>query len=110
MDTNNAGNGQNNGHTTPARFARCRPGIKSTVQAAALQRFAFDAVLALQTELSKDGALRVTRDDAMALSQLVRSWDVAANRLRVLRGRGLPASVRSKAPRSPASVEPLEPC
>jgi hypothetical protein len=102
MDTNSAGNGQNNGHTTPARFVRCRPRIKSTVQAAALQRFAFDAVQAMKTELSKDGVLRVMRDDAMALAQLVRSWDVAANRLRVLKGRGLPASVRSKAPRTPA--------
>jgi len=83
--------------------------LKQTLQAAKLQRFAFDAALALQTELSKDGVLRVTRDDAMALAQLVRSWDVAANRLRVLRGRGLPAAVKSARMKSPAQIEPLDP-
>jgi hypothetical protein len=51
----------------------------------------------------------VTRDEATALAQLVRAWDTARDAVRILRGKGLPASVRSKSARSPASVEPLEP-
>ena len=56
----------------------------------------------------KDGELKITREDAQALGQLVKAWDTAADRLRVLRGKGLPASVRSK-PAKNASVEPLNP-
>src|SRR5208283_5408567 len=78
--------------------------LKQTLQAAKLQRFAFDAAQALRSELSKTGVLRVTREDAQALAQLVRAWDQARDALRVLRGRGLPASVRSKT-KTPAQVQ-----
>lgn len=93
----------------PARVVRTGRGVQQAVQAAALQRFAFDAGMALQRDLTKNGILTVTRDDAMALSQLLRAWDTAADRLRVLRGKGLPASVRSKPSKSTAQVEPIEP-
>jgi hypothetical protein len=45
---------------------------------------------------------------AVAVQKLIGAWDTAADRLRVLRGRGLPASERRK-PRSFAQPEPLEP-
>src|SRR5689334_9579640 len=93
MDLNSA----RNGHSTPAICTNQVSRIKQSIQAAKLQRLAFDAAQALGLELRKDGALKVTRHDAMALSQLVKAWDTAADRLRVLRGKGLPASERSKA-------------
>jgi hypothetical protein len=100
MDLNQA----RNGHTTPALYTGQPARIKQTIQAAQLQRFAFDAAQALRVELSKGGALKVTREDAQALAMLVKSWDTAADRLRVLRGRGLPASVKSK---TKASTQPV---
>lgn len=81
---------------------------KQTVQAAKLQRLTFEAALAFQDNLTTDGKLKLTRDDATALAQLVRAWDVAADRLRVLRGRGLPASVRASTKLS-SRPEPLQP-
>jgi hypothetical protein len=40
---------------------------------------------------------------------LVKAWDTAADRLRVLKGKGLPASVRAKTSSSAGPVEPLNP-
>jgi hypothetical protein len=53
---------------------------------------------------------KVTMDvkTAVAVQKLAGAWDTIADRVRILRGRGLPASVRSKL-RQPARVEPLEP-
>ena len=94
---------------SPPPVSTVRPrNPKQTQQAACLQRFCFDAVVALKRDLSKSGQLSLSRDDAQAIAQLVRSWDIAANRLRVLRGRGLPASVRSR-PGKITTVEPLHP-
>ncbi len=94
-------------HRLPV-FTTARPArVQGRVQAATVQRFAFDAVIALRDELGKSGALKVTRDDAVALAQLVKAWDCAADRLRVLRGKGLPASVRAARPRSVQPDEPL---
>ena len=96
-------------HQTPKPTWKKRIGIQQKVQAAALQRLTYDAALSLKQACTKDGVLKLTRDDATALSQLVRAWDTAADRLRVLRGKGLPASVKASKGKSPASVEPLEP-
>lgn len=102
-------NGADHRPASLASTARRRPGIKSTVQAATLQRLTYDAALALRAACTKDGVFNVTRESAVALAQLVRAWDTARDALRVLRGKGLPASVKGRAPRSSASVEPLEP-
>ena len=93
----------------PAPTWKKRIGIQQKVQAATLQRLLYDAALSLKQSCTKDGVLIVSRDEATALAQLVRSWDVARDALRVLRGKGLPASVRSKAGRSTPQTQPLEP-
>ena len=77
-------------------------------QAAVLQRLTYDAALALRRACLKGGELRLTRDDATALSQLVRAWDTCADRVRVLRGKGLPASVKSRAAKTNTQPEPLQ--
>ena len=82
-----------------------RSGIHQVVQAANLQRLAYNAAEALGKELSKDGEMKVSREDALVLAQLVRAWDTAADRLRVLRGKGLPAAVKAKGHKS-AKFEP----
>jgi len=96
-------------HQLPAPTWKKRIGIQQKVQAAELQRLLYDAALSLKQSCTKDGVFVVTRDEAVALSQVVRSWDVARDALRVLRGKGLPASVRSKAGRSTAQPQPIEP-
>jgi len=90
------------------REVKSGPGVQQTIQAGVLQRFAFDAGVALRRSLTVDGELKVTREDAQALAQLVKAWDTAADRLRVLRGKGLPAAVRSKPAKSKV-IQPLEP-
>ena len=55
------------------------------------------------------GKLTMDVKTAVALHKLAGAWDTVADRLRVLRGKGLPASVRSKPGKSAAQVEPLIP-
>lgn len=85
-----------------------RIGIQQKVQAAVLQRLTYDAALSLRTACTKDGVFNVTRENAMAISQLVKAWDTARDALRVLRGRGLPASVKSRAAKTSTQPEPLQ--
>jgi hypothetical protein len=78
--------------------------------AIALQRFAFDAAMALKEACTDKQTGKVTMDvkTAVAVQKLAGAWDTIADRLRILRGRGLPASERAK-PRRARPVEPLEP-
>ena len=82
--------------------------VVQRTQAAMLQKFTFDSAMSLREELLKGGNLKVSRDDATAIAQLVKAWDTAADRLRVLRGKGLPAAVRSKQSKQIGPVVPLE--
>ena len=79
-------------------------------QAADLQRFAYDAAMALKEANTDKESGRITMDvkTAVAVQKLIGAWDTAADRLRVLRGKGLPASVKSK-PRVAAEIQPLDP-
>ena len=54
------------------------------------------------------GKLTIDAKAAASIHKLVGAWDLAADRLRVLRGKGLPASVRFKA-KVLAQPEPLGP-
>jgi hypothetical protein len=78
-------------------------------QAADLQRFAYDAAMSLRAACTDKESGRVTMDvkTAVAVQKLIGAWDTAADRLRVLRGRGLPAVVKS-GPKVTAQPEPLE--
>jgi hypothetical protein len=111
MDLQNCNGSTEHQHQLPAPAKRKRTGVQQKVQAAALERFAFDAAVSLRQACTDpvSGALTMTPQMATAIYRLIGAWDTAADRLRVLRGRGLPASVRSKAPRSPAQIEPLDP-
>lgn len=111
MDTpNSQPQSQDHLDNAPANPPARRKGIAGRNQAADLQRFAYDAAMSLRAACTELETGKVTMDvkTAVAVHKLIGAWDCAADRLRVLRGRGLPASVRSKV-RSPASVEPLEP-
>ena len=114
-------NGENNGCTVPdsnnqhQQPAPATPkskhaGIQQRHQAATLQRFAYDAAMALKEACTDKETGKVTMDvkTAVAVQKLAGAWDTIADRVRILRGRGLPASVRSK-PRQPVRIEPLEP-
>ena len=45
----------------------------------------------------QSGQVAMDVKTAVAVHKLIGAWDTAADRLRVLRGKGLPASVRAKA-------------
>jgi hypothetical protein len=67
---------------------------KGLTQAYQLQDFTFQAVQALKETLVQNGKLVVTRDDAQAIGQLVRAWEIAQERVRIHRGKPLPGSKR----------------
>jgi len=99
-----------NGHTQPPRFIVPNPKLKQSLQAAKLQRFAFDAAMSLRDGCTDSQTGKVAMDvkTAVAVQKLIGAWDTAADRLRVLKGKGLPASVKAKA-RTTSQPEPLEP-
>lgn len=82
---------------------------KQTVQAAWLQRLCFDAAVALRETCTQPDTGKLVMDckTAVAVQKLVGAWDIAADRLRVLRGRGLPASVKARQATTTAQPEPL---
>jgi hypothetical protein len=79
----------------PANPQARRKGIAGRNQAADLQRFAYDAAMALKDGCTskETGTVTMNPQIASAIHKLVGAWDTAADRLRVLRGRGLPKSV-----------------
>jgi len=108
MEPNGA---QLNGHDqsmSSAQPGRRRDRIQQRHQAAQLQRFAFDAAMALKAKCTDKESGKVVIDvkTAVAVQKLIGAWDTAADRLRVLRGRGLPAVVRYK-PRAVGDIQPL---
>src|SRR5208282_2014349 len=91
--------GTNQDHQpAPARTKSKHAGIQQRHQAAALQRFAFDSVLALRAACTdkQTGTLTITPQTATAIYRLIGSWDTARDAVRILRGKGLPQAVRSK--------------
>lgn len=66
--------------------------------------------MALRDACTESGTGRVVMDvkTAVALHKLIGAWDTARDAVRVLRGKGLPSSVRSK-PAKASSIEPLNP-
>ncbi len=66
--------------------------------------------MAMKTALAKDGAMKVSREDATAVAQLVRAWESAQERVRIHRGRPLPGTLRPKAKeKGYRQPEPLDP-
>lgn len=61
-----------------------------------VQEFAFNCLMALKTSLTKEREMKVTREDATAVAQLVRAWESAQERVRINRGRPLPGTLRPK--------------
>ncbi len=101
-------NGEQHQHTAPDTVTVWTDRVQGRVQAMRLQRFAYDAAMALREACTEAATGKVTMDvkTAVAVQKLIGAWDIAADRLRVLRGRGLPAAER-KTRRSPSQVEPL---
>lgn len=90
--------------------ARCDR--KSTkVQASEIQAFLHEHIMKLKEKVDADERLgEDVRDEANALSNLVRAWDTAADRARIARGKPLPGSNRPvRAPRRKAGVAGNDP-
>jgi hypothetical protein len=85
---------QDHGDNPPANPKARRKGIAGRNQAADLQRFAYDSAMALKETCTRKETGMVTMDvkTAVAVQKLIGAWDIAADRLRILRGKGLPAS------------------
>ncbi len=68
---------------------------KGLTQAYELQDFTFQAAMSLKASLTKEGgSLKITREDARAIADLVRSWESAQERVRIHRNKPMPGSVR----------------
>ncbi len=64
-----------------------------------LQDFAYHAAMAMKDSLTKEGKMTVERDDAMAITALIRAHDTCRDRTRIDRGRPLPGSFRPETKR-----------
>ena len=85
---------------------------KGLSQAYDLQDFAYSALMSLREKLrSPTGSLDITRDDAQAIAQLIKSWETAQDRIRIHRGKPLPGSLRpeKKSKAKPSALAVIEP-
>lgn len=65
--------------------------------------------MAMKAALTAKGELKLTREDATAVAQLVRAWESAQERVRINRGRPLPGTYRPKAKEKVyRPIEPLD--
>jgi hypothetical protein len=68
---------------------------KGLKQAYALQDFTFESALALKQSLTGEGGtLKIARDDAMAITALIRAWETCQERIRIHRNKPLPGSLK----------------
>lgn len=78
-------------------------GVKGSIlnQARDMQRFAYKAAMALEKELKNDsGEIEFTRDEfgkiceAPAIAQVMRAYEIASDRLRIISGEPLPGVLK----------------
>jgi hypothetical protein len=83
---------------------RISKGLKQGYQ---LMDFAFDASMALRDSLHRNkGKLAIGREDATAIAALIKSWELTAERVRILRGKPLPGSLRPEQPKARKRSKP----
>ena len=56
--------------------------------------------MAMERALTVKGELKLSREDAQAVSSLVRAWESAQERVRINRGKPLPGTLRPKVKKS----------
>ncbi len=69
-------------------------GLKQAIE---LQNLAFLAAMSIRRGLSPEG--KISREDALALTNLVRAWESCQERIRIHRNKPLPGSCRHVAER-----------
>jgi hypothetical protein len=79
--------------TTARDAARKSHGPRGLKRAIRLEKLCFDAAISLEGRIrsSKDGC---SREDAQALAAIMRGWEAAAERRRILAGEPMPGSLR----------------
>ena len=77
-------------------FSKSPKRISGRIQSYKVQAFAFNCLMAMERALSVKGALKLSREDAQAVSSLVRAWESAQERVRINRGRPLPGTLRPR--------------
>jgi hypothetical protein len=80
---------------------RVKPGKgKSLRQVVALQDAAFEVAMTLREDAVQPGLNREQRAKvATAMSNLIKAWDSAEDRKRIIRGKPLPGSLRPEKPK-----------
>lgn len=92
-------------------MAQKRSRIQQRDQAARLQAFAYHSAMALQDAITDKDTGKITMNPqlAKAVKELVSAWDTAADRVRILRGKGLPQSVKAAGSAKPRqTLQPLD--
>ena len=85
------------------------PKNKSLKQAYDLQDLAHEAVMSMINALRNEaGTIVVSREDAQGIAALVKSWDMAQERVRLHRGKPLPGSLRPEQKRSKLRIAAQE--
>ena len=68
-------------------------GLKQAIQ---LQDFAFNAAMAVKRSLEAEdeSKMKITREDSVAICNLIKSWESCQERVRIHKGKPLPGSRR----------------
>jgi hypothetical protein len=83
--------------------------ISGRVQSYQVQAFAFNCLMVMERALTVKGELKLSREDAQAVSSLVRAWESAQERVRIHRNKPLPGSLRPVAKPKRSARSRLEP-
>jgi hypothetical protein len=95
MDTSNSQpQSQDQLDSATASVSKSPKRISGRVQSYQVQAFAFNCLMAMERALTVKGELKLSREDAQAVSSLVRAWESAQERVRINRNKPLPGSLR----------------
>ena len=70
-----------------------------------IQNLAYETAMGFKTLEPSDDAIERHARKCVALAQVARAWEAAADRARILRGRPLPGSLRPKLEKKPTRYD-----
>lgn len=80
---------------------------KALIQAYDIQDLAYQAIMQFKADrMNSKGELVLGKFDAMKLTQLVKSWEIAQERVRINRNKPLPGSLRPESNLKRVRVKP----
>ena len=95
-----------NAKVSQERSDQTKKGIRQTLQQAVdLQQIAFKAAQAIERASNPD-ELELAQARAKAVYDATKSWDISVDRVRIIRGKPMPGSLRPESKSKPKKSQP----